>query len=106
MVPVVLGGADYASIAPRHSYINALDYSPRQLVDYLKLLDANDTLYAEYFWWKPHYRVLYEDEITNKAFCHLCEALHTQPLNRSTLKSVKKWHKDDAHCVNNPTFKK
>lgn len=39
IVPVVMGGADYASIAPSHSYINALDYSPRELV--IKIKDIN-----------------------------------------------------------------
>ena len=37
VIPVVLGGADYAAIAPPHSYIRALDFAtPRQLVDKLK----------------------------------------------------------------------
>ena len=104
MVPVVLGGADYASIAPRHSYINALDYSPHQLADYLKLLDTNDTLYAEYFWWKPHYRVRNLIDTNKEAFCDLCEALHTQPLKRSTLKNAKKWYISDSNCVNYPKY--
>ena len=60
VVPVVLGGADYSAIAPPHSYINAMDYTPKQLAQYLLELDRNDTLYASYFWWKPHYRVLNE----------------------------------------------
>ncbi len=46
IVPVVLGGANYSAIAPPHSYINALDYTPRQLADYLNELDRNDKLYA------------------------------------------------------------
>ena len=104
IVPVVLGGADYASIAPRHSYINALDYSHHQLADYLKLLDTNDTLYAEYFWWKPHYRVRNLIDTNKEAFCDLCEALHTQPLKRSTLKNAKKWYISDSNCVNYPKY--
>ena len=58
IVPVVLGGANYSAIAPPHSYINALDYSPKQLAQYLLELDRNDTLYKEYFWWKPFYRYI------------------------------------------------
>jgi len=104
IVPVVLGGADYSSIAPRHSYINALDYTPRQLADYLKLLDEDDNLYAEYFWWKPHYRVLQHEDSIKKPLCDLCEALNTQPLKSSTLKNAKKWFVDESNCVNNPTF--
>ena len=106
IVPVVLGGADYASIAPRHSYINALDYSPRQLAHYLTLLDRNETLYAEYFWWKPYYRVRLLNEMRNEAFCNLCESLHSLPLNTSSsvLTDAKKWFIDDSNCVLNQNY--
>ncbi|XP_057375425.1 alpha-(1,3)-fucosyltransferase C-like [Daphnia carinata] len=90
IVPVVLGGADYAAIAPPHSYINALDYTPHQLADYLNELDRNDTMYAEYFWWKKHYRVNDLHETTKIALCDLCEALHTTPLKNSTVKGFTK----------------
>ena len=57
VITIVYGGANYSQLAPPHSYINALDYTPEQLAEYLKVLDNNDTLYNEYFWWKDHYRV-------------------------------------------------
>ena len=41
-------------MAPPHSYIDALKYTPVQLAEYLKYLDGNDTAYNEYFWWKPY----------------------------------------------------
>jgi hypothetical protein len=104
IVLVVLGGADYSSIAPRHSYINALDYTPHQLADYLKLLDKDDKLYADYFWWKPYYRIIQQKERIKKSFCDLCEALHTQPLKSSTLNNAKEWFIDEAYCVNHPEF--
>ena len=47
IVPVVLGGADYAAIAPPHSYINALDYTPHELATYLTELDRNATFLVE-----------------------------------------------------------
>ena len=56
MVPIVYGAADYAELFPPHSYIDALKYSPQELSKYLDLLDKNDTLYSEYFWWKPYYK--------------------------------------------------
>ena len=56
MVPIVYGAADYAELFPPHSYIDALKYSPQELSKYLDLLDKNDTLYNEYFWWKPYYK--------------------------------------------------
>ena len=104
IIPVVLGGADYASIAPPHSYINAMDYTPHQLADYLMQLDANDTLYTEYFWWKPHYQVRNLWDTNRQVFCDLCAALHSKPLKQQTLTGLQKWYIDNAHCRNNPKF--
>ena len=56
-VPIVLGGADYDSILPPHSYINAMEFgSPKDLAEYLKYLDQNEEKYLEYFWWRKHYQ--------------------------------------------------
>ena len=77
IVPIVYGGADYAQLAPEHSYIDALEFEPDQLADYLKMLDANDTLYNEYLWWKDDYVV--ESDLRDMArhgFCDLCQKLH------------------------------
>ncbi len=104
IVPIVLGGADYATIAPPHSYINALDYTPHQLADYLKELDRNDTMYAEYFWWKPHYKVRNLFDTNREAFCGLCEALHTNTISKRVAKGLKKWYIDDSKCNNYPKF--
>lgn len=77
VVPVVLGKADYSRLAPPHSYINALDYTPKELADYLRVLDANETLYSEYFQWKKDYAVISGIEnMSREAFCLLCEKLH------------------------------
>jgi alpha-1,3-fucosyltransferase len=80
MIPVVYGGADYSRIAPRHSYIDALEFStPDKLAEYLKQLDANDTLYNEYFWWKDHYQVeAGVEQMARHAFCDLCKKLHQE----------------------------
>jgi len=104
VVPVVLGGADYAAIAPPHSFINALDYSPQQLAVYLKRLDADDSLYAEYFWWKPHYQVRNLIDTNRQVFCDLCAALHGQPLKRQTLTALQKWYVEDSQCRDHPHY--
>ena len=58
IVPVVYGGADYAAFAPPHSYIRVADFqSPKDLADYLHLLDKNDALYMEYLNWRNKYRI-------------------------------------------------
>ena len=38
MIPIVYGGANYSQIAPRHSYIDALEFKPEKLAEYLKQL--------------------------------------------------------------------
>ena len=77
IIPIVYGGANYSQIAPPHSYINALDYTPEKLAEYLKILDANDTLYNEYFWWKDYYRVESGvEQMARHGFCDLCKKLY------------------------------
>ena len=78
IVPVVLGGADYTRIAPPHSFIDARQFEgPEQLADYLKRLDTDDDLYAEYFEWKKDYKVEAGfEQMARHAFCDLCSKLH------------------------------
>jgi alpha-1,3-fucosyltransferase len=77
IIPIVYGGANYSQLAPFHSYINALDFTPETLAQYLKILDANDTLYNEYFWWKDHYRIESGvEQMARHGFCDLCKKLH------------------------------
>ena len=76
MVPVVYGGADYSRIAPPHSYIDANQFEPKQLAEYLLLLDSNETLYNEYFWWKDYYYVeAGPEQMVKRGFCELCKKL-------------------------------
>jgi len=77
-------------MVPAKSYINAFDFQTvKALADYLKVLDQNDTLYNEYFWWKRHY-VFGEGSSAHNAACELCSRLH----NPSKPVSVKKDHLD------------
>ena len=55
---MVLGQADYAAIAPPHSFINAGNFTePKQLALYLKQVMNNETEYLSYIWWKQFYEV-------------------------------------------------
>ena len=77
MVPVVYGGANYSRIAPAHSYINALNYKPKELAAYLKTLASNEALYNEYFWWKDDYVVEAGlAQMVRNGFCELCRKLN------------------------------
>jgi alpha-1,3-fucosyltransferase len=77
IVPVVYGGANYATLAPERSYINALQLKPKKLATYLMMLDANETLYNEYLWWKDYYNVEAGlQQMVRHGFCDLCQKLH------------------------------
>lgn len=55
MLPVVMGArqADYAAVAPHNSYVHVEEFAgPKELADYLHLLDKDDSLYNSYFKWK------------------------------------------------------
>jgi glycoprotein 3-alpha-L-fucosyltransferase len=59
---------DYEIQAPSNSFIHVDQFdSPKQLAGYLEQLDANDTLYNEYFRWRN------TGEFINTHFlCRLC----------------------------------
>jgi alpha-1,3-fucosyltransferase len=79
IIPIVYGGANYTYIAPPHSYIDAMQYTPQRLAQYIKLLDANDELYNEFFWWKSYYRVQAGvEQMARNGFCDLCKKLHQE----------------------------
>lgn len=95
MIPIVFGGANYSSIAPPHSYISALEFSsPEKLAQHIKLLNDNDTMYNEYFWWKDHYRVESGvEQMARHGFCDLCKKLHQdEGVVKYYPELVSEWH--------------
>ena len=64
---------DYEALASLHSFIHVDEFAgPRQLADYLHLLDANDTLYNEYH----HWRQSVWSTLDTQNWCRLCALLH------------------------------
>ncbi|XP_013392452.1 glycoprotein 3-alpha-L-fucosyltransferase A-like isoform X2 [Lingula anatina] len=75
IVAVTRGNTDYtrAGIRPEW-HINTDDFnSPKELAEYLHMLDKNPEKYVKYLEWKNEYR-----QLPDRAFCHLCERLHFQ----------------------------
>src|SRR5207249_4845335 len=74
MVPVVFGGADYASVAPPHSFVDALHSfeTPRELGKYLLHLAKNRDEYNSFFVWRRSYKFEYEHYS-----CQICRKLHS-----------------------------
>ncbi|KAK2141087.1 hypothetical protein LSH36_1166g00060 [Paralvinella palmiformis] len=70
MIPIVLGGGDYKTVGPPHSYIDVKDYeSPKELAKYLRYLAHNEKKYNEYFQWKQKYTI--QDNF--RRMCKMCE---------------------------------
>lgn len=109
IVPIVYGAVDYASIAPPHSYIDAGQYTPKELANLLLKLDKDDRLYNEYFWWKSHYRVESGlNQMSRHGFCDLCKKLHVDREVKSYDNLVSQWNVQ-AQCKKvpaNSTFEK
>lgn len=106
IIPVVYGGVNYSRIAPPHSFIDARQYEPKELADYLLLLNANDTLYDQYFWWKSHYIVEADiEQMARRAFCNLCEKLHNDRTFRTHTNLTAVW-KNKEGCILTPKRKR
>jgi alpha-1,3-fucosyltransferase len=97
-VPIVMGGADYKRLAPPYSYINVKDFgSPKELAEYIFLLDNSDELYAKYFDWKKRYLIKMP---YNYGLCELCRMAHDEDLPPKTYQDIKKWWFDTHNCQN------
>jgi alpha-1,3-fucosyltransferase len=103
IVPIVYGGVDYSSYAPPLSYIDVSDFkSPKDLADYLKLLDENDGLYLKYFDWKKDYEVV-SRPVTG--WCELCEKLNDPHQRPKVYKDISDWwFQNDMACVSGGNF--
>ncbi|KAK8744260.1 hypothetical protein OTU49_000704, partial [Cherax quadricarinatus] len=74
MVPVVLGAANYSAAMPPNSYIDARQYTPRELATKLKVLAKNRQEYQRYLAWRQYYQ---PSTIGGQpSLCHLCVRLH------------------------------
>lgn len=88
VLPIVMGAPpeDYANAAPYKSYIHVDDFeSPKELAEYLLMLDKNDEMYNSYFKWKG------TGEFINTYFwCRVCSMLH----DADTIGKPSKWYED------------
>ncbi|XP_013400016.1 glycoprotein 3-alpha-L-fucosyltransferase A-like isoform X2 [Lingula anatina] len=75
IVAVTRGNTNYTRTGIRPEWhINTDDFnSPKELAEYLHMLDKNPEKYVKYLEWKNEYR-----QLPDRAFCHLCERLHFQ----------------------------
>lgn len=100
VLPIVMGARpeDYESSAPYRSYIHVDEFaSPKELAEYLHILDKNEELYNSYFKWKG------TGEFINTYFwCRVCAALHDEEaLKRPKwYQDVNEWWRGPGVCTN------
>ena len=75
MVPVTMGRTNYSRVLPPDSFIDAMDYSPKQLAQKLLYLKKHMDEYLQYFQWRRDYTIVRSQR--KQGFCRLCEILHT-----------------------------
>ncbi|XP_054166010.1 alpha-(1,3)-fucosyltransferase C-like [Oppia nitens] len=97
IIPVVYGVANYSSILPPNSYIDALKFiTVSQLVDHLNQVANDQNLYESYFQWKHYYCVQNSND-----FCQLCQYINEyiyKSSDNSVNRDIVKWWVNDAHC--------
>ena len=102
VVPIVYGGADYSQYAPPHSIINVADFkSPKDLADYLNLLDKNDALYVRHFEWKRDWE---QKGFPRDGWCDLCEKLNDPSEPVKIYSDLYKWWFDDVPCLKGDVY--
>ena len=74
LIPVVIGGAQYESILPPGSFINARKFaSPQHLAQYLLKMANNEAKLESFFRWRNSFQLKFNTD--NLALCQLCSHL-------------------------------
>ncbi|XP_068617114.1 4-galactosyl-N-acetylglucosaminide 3-alpha-L-fucosyltransferase 9-like [Brachionichthys hirsutus] len=91
-VPVVLGPPrrNYERFIQGDAFIHVNDFdSPKELAEYLLLLDKDENAYLKYFEWRRHFRVVVEKHTSLKRSCLSCDYLRLHK-EKKTFK-LNKW---------------
>lgn len=100
ILPIVMGARpeDYENSAPYRSYIHIDEFaSPKELAEYLEILDKNDDLYNSYFKWKG------TGEFINTYFwCRVCSMLHDENSIKipNWYEDINEWWRAPGICTN------
>ena len=100
ILPIVMGARpeDYEVSSPHRSYIHVDEFaSPKELADYLHLLDKDDELYNSYFKWRG------TGELINTYYwCRVCAALHDEESLKKPrwYPDINDWWRGAGVCTN------
>ncbi|XP_066974247.1 alpha-(1,3)-fucosyltransferase C-like [Macrobrachium rosenbergii] len=98
VVPVVRGSANYSSVLPPNSYINANDYSPKELAERLLYLKDHPQEYEQYFEWKKYYQASTVGGV--RIMCDLCSRLHDPEFyEHKVYEDFHDWFVGKSRCV-------
>ncbi|XP_058058186.1 glycoprotein 3-alpha-L-fucosyltransferase A [Anopheles bellator] len=100
VLPIVMGARpeDYEASSPQKSYIHVDEFaSPKELAEYLHLLDRNDELYNSYFKWKGT-----GEFINTYYWCRVCAMLHDEASFRKPkwYEDINDWWRGPGVCTN------
>uniref|UniRef100_A0A182N516 Fucosyltransferase n=1 Tax=Anopheles dirus TaxID=7168 RepID=A0A182N516_9DIPT len=100
VLPIVMGARpeDYEASSPQKSYIHVDEFgSPKELAEYLQLLDRNDELYNSYFKWKGT-----GEFINTYYWCRVCAMLHDEASFRrpKSYDDINEWWRGPGVCTN------
>lgn len=102
IVPIVLGGADYSSLLPPKSVINALDFeTSSQLGQYLIHLAKYPQEYNSFFDWRSSYELDFYDHYA----CQICRKLHDQREPVKVWNNLLNWWFNQSDCKSWPVSK-
>ncbi|XP_036433798.1 4-galactosyl-N-acetylglucosaminide 3-alpha-L-fucosyltransferase 9-like [Colossoma macropomum] len=91
-VPVVIGPPrdNYEEFIPKDAFIHVDDFrTPKDLAEYLKVIDQNEEMYKGYFAWRKHFvaKVGHPEEHA----CRTCEYIRVNR-NYRVSKNINKWY--------------
>ncbi|XP_035775611.1 glycoprotein 3-alpha-L-fucosyltransferase A-like [Anopheles albimanus] len=100
VLPIVMGARpeDYEASSPLKSYLHVDEFaSPKELAEYLHLLDRNDELYNSYFKWKGT-----GEFINTYYWCRVCAMLHDDASFRKPkwYEDINDWWRGPGVCTN------
>lgn len=96
VVPIAMGSVNYSLVAPHNSVIDAFNFSPKELADYVLDVATDYKKYKEFMSWKRLYSIRFNNRFN---VCQLCQLLHkTSSDLPSTYGNIQDWWFSQANC--------
>ena len=89
-IPVVIGGANYSSLLPKGSYIDAKQFSPKELAKYLKKIASDEELYSGYISWTKSHEIK-QGHVGHVDLCALCKYMNQGQQIHKVYTNLTKW---------------